>query len=121
MEWEFKTWKKTCESLLNRNNIKKYELNGVLKTIKCNVCNGNGLAGVQLFHGPPGGGYSWSGGYCAPCNGTGYYKIKIDDDTMYLCSGCEGSGFKTRSIKCKICEGNGFVDWITFARGGNEK
>ena len=80
----------------------------------CNKCAGTGLFG---FYELKNGGYSWNGEYCEHCEGVGYYKIKILDESIYECYNCNLSGSKSGYTSCVICDGNGVIDWITHARG----
>ncbi len=71
---------------------------------KCDKCEGTGLIvggcnGLTLWK---------PGGYCLKCKGLGYLGIERVGN-VYLCPN------PNCSKKCVLCNGNGVVDWITYA------
>jgi len=79
--------------------------NSSIPLSKCKHCNGTGLSGVYKMTF----GFSWSGGECEYCHGTGF-DCNSFENLIFICDNCNGSG-------CSKCNNHGFLDWLQNLRG----
>ena len=83
---------------------------------QCETCLGTGLSGINKNRG----GFSWDGGFCEICKGSGYLGWE-KSELLFLCEECEGTGkgkyVNTYGNECSFCDGEGVLDWVENIKG----